>query len=340
MTILITGGSGFVGLNIAERLLEAGEAVVLFSLQAPPDWTMRRLGSLPGRLLVVTGDVRDRDAVLETLREHRIRRVVHGAAITAALSREVQQAALIASVNLGGTIEVLEAALQHGVDRLVHLSSGSVYGASVKRDGWLDEHADIPVPDSLYGITKYAAERIALRYRAVRGLDAVVARLGVVFGRWEYETGVRDTLSIPLTLTKLAESGSHAVFGESLPSDWVYASDVADAVIRLLRTSSVNHPLYHVSGGQHWSAQSWCERLRERFPSFTYELTADPTRINIGRQSPTPRPPFSIARIQEDLGFTPKFREAEAFADYMAWRGEFAGSMNVNYCSTAPHSAS
>jgi len=320
MTILITGGGGFVGLNIAEQLLEAGEAVVLFSLKAPPGWATRRLASLPGQLSVETGDVRDRGTVLAAMRKHGVRRVVHGAAITAALSREVQQAALIASVNLGGTIEVMEAALEHGAERLVHLSSGSVYGASVKRDGWLDEQADVPVPDSLYGITKYAAERTALRYRAVRRLDVVVARLGVVFGRWEYDTGVRDTLSIPLALTQLAESGSHAAFGDDLPNDWVYASDVADAVIRLLRAPFVKQPLYHVSSGRRWSAASWCERLRERFPSFSYEIVSDPEKANVGRQTPVPRPPFSIARLQADTGYQPRFHEAEAFADYLAWR--------------------
>lgn len=324
MTTLITGGGGFVGLNIAEQLLEAGEAVVLFSLQAPPDWAMRRLATLPCRLSVETGDVRNGGALLDTMREHRIRRVVHAAAITAAFSREVQQASMIASVNFGGTIEVMEAALQHGVERLVQLSSGSVFGPSVKRDGWLEEEADVPVPESLYGITKYASERAALRYRSARGLDAVVARLGVVFGRWEYDTGVRDTLSIPLALTQLAEAGSHAAFGEDLPNDWVYASDVADAVIRLLRAPSLPQSLYHVASGQRWSASSWCERLRERFPSFSYEVVSDLEKANVGRQTPVPRPPFSIARLQADTGYQPRFQETEAFADYIAWRAHTA----------------
>ncbi|WP_414475494.1 NAD-dependent epimerase/dehydratase family protein [Microvirga sp. M2] len=320
MTVLITGGAGFLGLNIAEQLLTAGASVVSYGLQAPPAWAMDRLGALPGRMAVKIGDVRDRDALVETMREHRVRRVVHGAAITAALGREAQQASLIAAVNFGGTIGVLEAALQCGAERVVQLGSGSVYGASVKQEGSLDEDADVPVPDSLYGITKYAAERAALRYRATRGLDVVVARLGVVFGRWEYDTSVRDTLSIPLVLMQLAEAGGHAAFGRTLPADWVYACDVADAVIRLLNAPSVPQPLYHVGSGQRWSAITWCERLRHIYPFFSYEVVDRPDEANVGRQAPVPRPPFSIKRLQADLGYEVRYREAEAFADYLAWR--------------------
>jgi nucleoside-diphosphate-sugar epimerase len=320
MTVLITGGAGFVGLNIAEQLLKAGTPVVSYGLQAPPVWAMDRLEALPGRISVKMGDVRDRETLVETIREYRVQRIVHGAAITAALDREAQQAPLIAAVNLGGTIEVLEAALECGVERVVQLGSGSVYGASVKRDGLLDEVDDVPVPDSLYGITKYAAERTALRYGTTRDLSVVVARLGVVFGRWEYDTGVRDTLSIPLTLTQMAQSGSHAVLRSVVPDDWVYGSDVAWAVLRLLQAPSLAQPLYHVSGGRRWSAVSWCARLRERYPSFTYEVAEDPAAANVGRLSPGPRPPFAIARLQEDLGYAARFGEAEAFSDFIAWR--------------------
>lgn len=322
MTVLITGGAGFVGLNIARQLLELGQHVVSYGLEAPPSWAMRHLEKLDGQITVKTGDVRDRDQLCETMQNYGVRRVVHGAAVTAGLSREASNAQLIAAVNLGGTIEVLEAALKSGIERVVQLGSGSVYGTSVKQQGWLDETDDVPLPDSLYGITKYAAERTALRYRQTRELDVVVARLGVVFGRWEYDTGVRDTLSIPLALTQLAEAGGHARFRAELPNDWVYVTDVANAVVRLLQSPSVPQPLYHVSSGQRWSAVSWCERLREHYPSFSFEVVDDLNKANVGQQAPVPRPPFSIARIQADMDYRVQFHEPEAFSDYIAWRKE------------------
>lgn len=324
MTTLITGGAGFVGLNIAEQLLSAGETVVVYGLQAPPEMAIRAFEALPGQLSVQVGDVRDRALLLKTMREHGILNVIHGAAITAGMDREVTQTPLIAAVNLGGTIELLEAALEHGVRRVVQLGSGSVFGSSVKQDGMLDEEMDVPVPDSIYGITKYAAERTALRYRTTRNLDVVVARLGVVFGRWEYDTSVRDTFSIPLALSRLAESGGHAAFCEHLPSDWVYAADVASAVLCLLRVPSLPRPLYHIATGKCWSVRSWCDQLRAVHPSFTYEVVSDVSKANVGRQIPVPRPPFSIRNLQNDLGYQIRFDEAHAFFDYLAWRRDCA----------------
>lgn len=322
MTTLITGGAGFCGLNIAAHLLARNIAVVMYGLEAPGLEAQRALSRLPGQFEVCIGDVCDRDALQAVMRQYDVGRVVHGAAITAALEREASQAARIIQVNIGGTIELLEAALAHGVRRVVHLSSGSVYGASVKPTGSLDEGQDVPVPDSLYGITKYAAERICLRYRATRGLDVMVARLGVVFGRWEHDTGVRDTLSIPWQLAALAEQGLPARLGASLPDDWVYAQDVAAAIGLLLDGVGSERSVYHIGTGQRWSVLDWCERLSKRFPDFSYELAQDPGTVNVGARAPVPRPPFSIDRLVADYGYTVQFNAEAAFQDYMEWRHE------------------
>src|SRR5262245_46906076 len=107
MSVMLTGGAGFVGLNMAEQLLAAGEHVVTYGLETPPDRFLTELAERPGRLSVEIGDVRDRDAVLRAMREHGVERLVHGAAVTAGPRRELVAADEIAAVNLGGTIEVL-----------------------------------------------------------------------------------------------------------------------------------------------------------------------------------------------------------------------------------------
>ena len=163
-----------------------------------------------------------------------------------------------------------------------------------------------------------AAERTGLRYRATRGLDLVVGRLGVVFGRWEYDTGVRDTLSLPLALTAMARAGGTARFYRDLPNDWVYATDVAEALVRLLDAPSLPRPVYHIGSGKRWSPVSWCERLRQSYPAFNYELVDTREDANVGVAAPSPRPPFSIANLQGDLAYQPQFGEVEALQDYLA----------------------
>lgn len=316
MPVMITGGSGFIGLNIATALLGKGETVVLYDLGPPPPAAEQHLRGVGAGLVVERGDARDGRRLTEAIRGHKIDRIVHGATITAGAHRETQQARLIAEVNLGGTIEVLEAALGCGVSRVVQLGTGSVFGAACPDVESIDE-ALPPVPDSLYGITKYAAERTAVRYRDKRGLDVVVGRIGVAFGHWEYDTGMRDTLSLPLQLFKVAEAGGTARFRPGLPDDWVYATDVADAVAALLYAPSLRYDVYQIGRGRRWSVADWCDRLRGAFPGFNYAIVERDGPVNVGVVSPGGRPPFSVERLRRDTGFSARFHEANAFDDYI-----------------------
>jgi nucleoside-diphosphate-sugar epimerase len=327
MTAMITGGAGFVGLNIAERLLARGDTVIALDLEAPPAAAREALQRLPGTLRFVQADIRERTSIANVLRQYQVRTLIHGAAMTAGLERERTQAATIADVNLTGSLTVLAAACEARVARVVHLSSGSVFGTGGQGQATLREDRDVPEPESLYGITKYAAERAALRYRAMHGLDVVVARLGVVFGRWEYDTGVRDTLSIPLLLTRLAQARQEARFCADLPDDWLYSNDAADAIVALADASHLPHPLYQLGTGRRWSATAWCDRLSCAFPGFSYAVVGQRSEANVGMQAPAARPPFSVERLSNDLGFTARFDEALAFSDYFAWRADLhAGS--------------
>ncbi|MCQ9617891.1 NAD(P)-dependent oxidoreductase [Paenalcaligenes niemegkensis] len=323
MAVLITGGGGFCGLNIAEDLLRRGQHVVLYGLEEPHPSITAAFASYPAMLSIELGDIRDSQQLIQSMRTHGVTQVVHGAAITAALDTERSKAHTILDVNLLGTLAVLEAAISCDIQRVVCLSSGAIFGSTVKTTGQLHEDVDIPVPESLYAISKYAAERCALRYRRTRNLDVVVLRLGVTFGRWEHDTGVRDTLSIPYTLWRLAEQGHQAAFTKQLPTDWVYGTDVAQAVTLLLAADHCQHSTYQVATGQSWAATDWCEALHRQFPNFRYEQVDQENKANVGIPAPTARPPFAIDRLKNEFGYSPRFLLPEAFADYAQWRQLF-----------------
>ncbi len=97
MSILITGWSGFVGLNVAAALLTAENGVVLLDPNYSPEGAERHLRSLPGTLAIETGDVRDGSATARIMAQHGVRQLVHGAAITAGLDREARQGRLVAT---------------------------------------------------------------------------------------------------------------------------------------------------------------------------------------------------------------------------------------------------
>ena len=139
MTIFVTGGSGFVGLNLLEQLLGRGEHVVSFSLEAPPERAGALFESLPGTFRHAAGDVRDAHGVAEALADSGAMRVIHGAVITAGMERERRDPGSIVATNVAGTVNVLEAARRKGVDRFVFLSSASVYGANALGGDTLSE---------------------------------------------------------------------------------------------------------------------------------------------------------------------------------------------------------
>lgn len=319
MAVLITGGSGFVGINAAEHLLGRGDEVVLFGPAPPPPAALAALQRAPGLLHVVAGDVgsaTDLDAVLKA---HAVDRVIHGAAITADIHREKRAARDIFMVNLIGTVELLEAAVRHRVRRVVQLGTGSIFGAAGRAADVLDEETSATLPETLYGISKFAAERTGLRYRQTRDLNLTVVRLGMVFGRWEYETGVRDTLSMPLQLLRVAENHGTAVIHSEAGDDWVYAVDVARGLAAVLDLPTSLEPIYHLSAGRRWSMEDWCARLKQHFPRFCYGFSDVLEECTLGRNKPAPRSPMSIARIARDAGFAPAYLPAQAFADYIAW---------------------
>jgi len=315
MAVLLTGGTGFVGLNVAEALLSRGHAVVALDRAPAPQAALAALRA-SGSFTVIEGSVTDRALLDRVFRAHDIDRVVQAAAITAGRERERRAAAEIISTNLLGTIEALEAARRHAAHRLVYFSSSSVYGENSLADDPLDEAATAPIPDSLYAISKYAGERTALRYATLHGMDVVCARLSAVFGPWERDTGVRDTLSPIVQVMQALKNGGEVVLPRAGARDWVYARDVGSAIATLLDANSLPHRVYNVGPGQRWTVADWCRKLAERHPGFHWRTGKDAT---IDLHGLTDRHSLSVARIVADTEWQPAFGLEAAFDDYLAW---------------------
>ena len=310
--ILVTGGAGFVGLNVVEQLVARGDDVVVYDVLAP-------------RITVPAerGDVTDRAALDRLFRQYRFEKVIHLAAITAGRERDAREPRRIAEVNLIGTINVLEAARDHGVRRFVHASTGALYGAAgIGAPEPLDEERDRPVPESMYGITKYAAERAALRLASLWEIDVRIGRLAMAFGRWEYATGVRDRLSAPTQIAKIALKGDEAVFPPLGPGDYIYAPDLARALLALLEAKAPKHRLYHLGAGTAWALPQWCELLAKHYRRFRWRESERSEECNVLPLSPGTRTRFSNRRLVEDLGWQPRFDLAAAADDFVSWLGE------------------
>ena len=138
MAILIIGGAGFIGLNLAEQLLAAGRAVTILDRSPPPRSARDAFAALPGGLTIEIGDIGDHAHLSTLIARHRDG-VIYGAAITAGPQREARDASTILAVNLGGLVDTLEAAREAGVRRVINLSSAAAWGAAGTRHARLIE---------------------------------------------------------------------------------------------------------------------------------------------------------------------------------------------------------
>ena len=309
--ILVTGGAGFVGLNVAEQLLARDAGVLLFDVKPPP-------AAFSPKAHFLQGDVTDREALDRAFSHGTVDAVVHLAAITAGPERDARDPRRIADVNLIGTLNVLEAAHRHRVRRFVHASTGALYGAAgVGVEEPLDEERHRPVPETMYGITKYAAERSCLRLAALWGLDARIGRLALAYGRWEHASGVRDRLSPPTEIARIALAGGEAVFPPLGPTDYIYGPDVARALLALLDADAPSHRLYHLGAGSAWALPQWCALLARRFPKFRWRESTE--NCNVLPLAPVMRTRFSNRRLVEDLGYLPRFPPEAAVDDFVSW---------------------
>jgi UDP-glucose 4-epimerase len=317
LKILILGGTGFIGLNIATALLAGGHRVTLFDRVGLPCAARQFCAGDADRLTVIQGDVTDRHAV-ESIVASGFDAVILGAAITAGPARDAADPEAILRVNLLAQLPVLAAARQSGVARIINLSSAAAYGAAGSRHALLDEETECD-PVSLYAITKYASEKIAARLAALWQFDIVSVRLSAAFGPWEQASALRDTPSAPMQIVAALRRHGEAVLPRPGVRDWIYASDVADAVTLLIEAGKPRHRLYNISTGQSWSALQWGQDLAALHPGFVCRLADPGEAASVDLHSDADRAPLSVSRMEQEFGWRARFGRADSASDLDQW---------------------
>jgi UDP-glucose 4-epimerase len=317
MRVVIFGGTGFVGLNIAAALLARGHQVILFDRAGLPPAAESIFARYADRLTTVQGDVTDRQAIEEIVAAG-CEAIILGAAITAGPERDAVDPETILRVNLLAQTPILVAARRNGVRRIINLSSASAYGTSGFRNTPLDEQT-LCDPVSLYAISKFASEKVAARLAALWSCEIISVRLSAVFGPWERATGVRDTLSPQTQIVAAMQSGRDAILPRPGIRDWIYAPDVADAVTLLIEAATPQHPLYNISSGVQWSALQWGEALAALHSGFTCRLAETGEAPTVDLHSPADRAPLSVERMAQEFGWRARFGCADSAADLNRW---------------------
>ncbi len=231
MSILITGGAGFIGSHIAEALLARGERVVCldnFNDYYDPAIKRANVARLAGaRFTLIEGDVRDPDTVEAAFAAHGVRRVVHLAAM-AGVRYSIEQTPLYVAVNVNGAVHVLEAARRHEVEIVVNASTSSVYGKTARVPFHEDDPADRPL--AAYPASKRAAEMLAHSYYHLFGLDITTLRFFNVYG----PAGRPDMMPFKVIDAIVNEKPITLFNGGDMQRDWTYIDDAVRGVLAAL----------------------------------------------------------------------------------------------------------
>jgi nucleoside-diphosphate-sugar epimerase len=318
MRILVTGGLGFVGINVVRYLAQALEAQVIAADVLTPDpLTQVFLNPVAERVRIVHLDMTDRAAFRQLVQTEAVTHIIHAAAITPDDRRERQQASFIVDVNLGGAINALDVALESpSVERLLLCSSSGVYGASPGASSLVShqpEDGRLQL-DNLYAITKHSAELLAIRYAELSGKAMASVRLAAIYGPMERPTGSREQMSHVWRLRAALETGRPVqVAGPEVLRDWTYTLDMGEAIRALLCAPRWRHTIYNVSCGQ----AATFRQVVEAFVAdgLCVEWVQDPDTADIAMRPSQARAPLDISRLQSDTGFIPRYDLATGLAD-------------------------
>lgn len=318
MNILLTGGSGFIGINIAEVLSQdIQNTIVIYSIHEPPKSAVRLFDQKKANIVWIKGDVLDYPHIRQVMQAYKINYVVHAAAITPNYHREAEAMKDVVEVNCLGTMNILEAAKDNHVKRFIYISSVAVYGDSSQCSEFIT--VDSPKnPTTTYEITKFATERLCKRFSVLHNMDIAALRLGDVYGAWEYKTGVRDTMSAPFQAVYCALAGITAKIKKPGKTGWIYGKDIGEAVEALLRAKSLNQFAYNCGGKEAWAISDLCEELKEYFPGFHWEIVAD-NSSTVTFFSDKDNGLFDITPLTRDTGFCPRYGLQEGIKDYIEW---------------------
>ena len=228
MRTLVTGGAGFIGSNLVDALVARGDEVTVVD-----DLSTGRRQNLDGALAagaeLVELDIREGEKLSRLAAEKRPGAIFHLAA-QIDVRKSLADPFFDASVNVGGTANVLEAARSAEAGRVVFVSTGgAIYGEGAGQELPLDESAPI-APMSAYGQSKFAAEGYLALYERLYGLSGISLRLGNVYGPRQDPLGEAGVIAIFCGLLK--EGGRPKVFGDGTQTrDYIYVGDVVAAAL-------------------------------------------------------------------------------------------------------------
>ncbi|SDX87135.1 dTDP-glucose 4,6-dehydratase [Saccharopolyspora shandongensis] len=313
MRILVTGGAGFIGSHYVRQLLSGAypafsdaDVIVLDKLTyAGNEANLAPVADNP-RLKFVRGDICDRELVGGLLTDVDV--VVHFAAETH-VDRSITGSDAFVLTNVVGTNVLLQAALDAGVGKFVHVSTDEVYG-SIDEGSWPEDHA--LEPNSPYSAAKAGSDLLARAYHRTHGLPVCITRCSNNYGPYQFPEKV-----LPLFITNLMDGTQVPLYGDGLNvRDWLHVGDHCRG-IQLVAESGRPGEIYNIGGGTELTNKELTERLLA-------ELDVDWSMVRpvADRKGHDRRYSVDHGKIVRELGYEPQVDFATGLRETVRWYQE------------------
>ncbi len=311
--ILVTGGAGFIGSHFTRQVLSGAypafsgaEVIVLDKLTYAGNEENLDPVRDSARLRFVHGDICEAEEVAELMRG--VDLVVHFAA-ESHVDRSIAGSSEFVLTNVVGTQTLLQAALDAGVGKFVHVSTDEVYG-TIESGSWREDH--ILEPNSPYSASKASSDLLARSYAITHGLPVCVTRCSNNYGPYQFPEKV-----IPLFVTNLLDGKQVPLYGDGLNvRDWLHVDDHCYG-ISLVAESGKTGEIYNIGGGTELTNRALTEKLLEATGRDWSSV-----RPVEDRKAHDRRYSVDIGKISAELGYAPQVAFDKGLAETVAWYTE------------------
>jgi UDP-N-acetylglucosamine/UDP-N-acetylgalactosamine 4-epimerase len=302
---LVTGGAGFIGSHLVEELLRRGQKVRV--LDNFSTGKRENLHGLMDQIELIEGDIRSYHIVREAVQG--IDFVLHQGALPS-VPRSINDPITTNEVNVGGTLNVLDASKDAGVKRVVYASSSSVYGPDPElpvREGMT------PQPVSPYAVAKLTGEKYCHVFSRVYGLETVALRYFNIFGPRQ-DPNTQYSAFIPKFVVGIMNGQSLTIDGDGEQAkDFTYVSNVVEANLLALEAEGVSGEVFNVGCGQSTSVNEVVGHIRQ-ISNSQGEISYGPSRTG-----DVPRSMADISKAREKLGYKPQVLLREGLEHVALW---------------------
>jgi UDP-glucuronate 4-epimerase len=316
VNILVTGGAGFIGSHLVERLVHGGHRVAVlddFNDFYDPRRKQENLADVRDRITVHRADLVDAPAVAAIVGAGRFDQIIHLAA-RAGVRPSIAQPALYVQTNIMGTLNLLEAARVARVPRFIFGSSSSVYGLC--REIPFREDMALQETISPYAATKLAGEQLCSNYAHLFGLRVVCLRFFTVFGPRQ-----RPDLAIHQFTERILAGRPIRQFGDGTTRrDYTYVEDIVNGIEAALEYDGPIFDVFNLGGSETTS-------LSELIHALEVQLDTKATIERLPEQpGDLPLTYADIAKAREKLGYSPRTPLREGLAKFVAWYHDWLAS--------------